>query len=114
MATRSIYHVLPHDRGWQIKGKGATRAVSLHATKAAALTAARRLGLNQAPSQIVIHKADGTIAGDETYESAEGGAARRRRSAARSAAATRKRNAAKGAAARSQAAKKAANTRRKK
>lgn len=113
MPARTIYHVLPHADGWQVKRRGSNRALALHRTKADALAAAKKTALNQAPSQVVIHNADGTIREERVFDTAERDAKRKRASAAKKAAATRKRNQKKAAQARSQAAKKAANTRRK-
>ena len=65
---RSIYHILPGDDGWQVKGEGAERAVSNHSTKKEALSAARELAHNQVPSQLVVHKSDGTIQESWSYD----------------------------------------------
>lgn len=66
---RSVYHVLPTDEGWQLKGSGAERAVSNHPTKKEALSAGRELAHSKVPSQLVVHKSDGTIQESWTYES---------------------------------------------
>lgn len=66
---RSVYHVLPATEGWQLKGAGADRAVSNHATKKEALTAGRELAHSKVPSQLVVHKSDGTIQESWTYDS---------------------------------------------
>lgn len=65
---RSVYHILPEKDGWQIKGEGASRAVSKHDTKKGALSAARDLAHNQVPSQLVVHKSDGTIQESWSYD----------------------------------------------
>jgi hypothetical protein len=64
---RKVYHVSPNEEGWQVKGQGAERAVSVHSTKKEALTAARELAHDQVPSQVVVHKSDGTIQRSWSY-----------------------------------------------
>lgn len=58
---RKVYHVTPHQDGWQVKKEGADRASAVRATKEEVIGAARELALNNKPSQIKIHKRDGTI-----------------------------------------------------
>lgn len=65
---RSVYHVLPADEGWAIQGDGADRAVSKHPTKKDALTAARDLVHAKVPSQLVVHKSDGSVQESWTYD----------------------------------------------
>lgn len=63
----TVYHVLPLDDGWSIKMEGAEEASSHHDTKKAALDAARELVKSREPSQLVIHRQDGTIQDAHTY-----------------------------------------------
>lgn len=70
--ARKVYHVAPHDEGWKVEAVGASRATTVTGTKAEALEAARELGRNQAPSQIVIHRLDGTIQDSFTYDADAG------------------------------------------
>jgi hypothetical protein len=65
---RKIYHVTPNSDGWEVKGQGAERAVSTHSTKKEALPSARELAHNQVPSQLVVHKSDGTIQESWSYD----------------------------------------------
>lgn len=66
---RKVYHVSTHEQeGWKVEAEGAARATSVHATKQEAVSAARTLAQNQAPSRVVVHKQDGTFQTDYTYE----------------------------------------------
>jgi uncharacterized protein YdaT len=68
MADRKVYHVAPKDEQWEVKAEGAQRATKLTDTKKEALAAAKDLAKNQKPSQVVIHRTDGTIQTEHTYE----------------------------------------------
>lgn len=65
---RNVYHILPGDEGWQVKGAGDGSAVSSHSTKKEALSAARDLAHSKVPSQLVVHKSDGTIQESWSYD----------------------------------------------
>ena len=58
---RKVFHVTPHDEGWKLMIEGADKPVSLHSTKDEAMTAAREAAKKAEPSQVVVHKMDGTI-----------------------------------------------------
>ena len=60
-AERTTYHVAPHEDGWKVAKEGAKAATSVHSTKAEALDAAREVAKRAEPSQVVVHKQDGTI-----------------------------------------------------
>lgn len=66
---RTVYHVLPASEGWQVKGEGAERSVSHHSTKKEALSAGRELAHGKVPSQLVVHKSDGSIQESWSYDS---------------------------------------------
>ncbi len=69
MVSRSkTYHVKKSGDQWAIELEGASRATSLHATKKEAVSAARDLAAGKRPSQLVIHRVDGTIQDSHTYE----------------------------------------------
>lgn len=57
---RSNQHVVPHERGWAVRGEGRVRATSFHRTQLeaveAARTIARRLG-----GEVLIHGRSGRI-----------------------------------------------------
>ena len=68
MATRKIYHVVPHRAGWAVKIGKAKRASAVLKTKAKAMKAASNLAKSSPKSQIVIREATGKIKGDRTFE----------------------------------------------
>ena len=53
-------HVVPHDRGWAVRGAGSQRASSVHRTQQEAIDAAREIARNQG-SELLIHRKDGRI-----------------------------------------------------
>ncbi len=65
---RTRIHVT-HDRdgGWNVKKEGAEKASAHRDTKAEAIDRARDLAKNAGPSQVIIHKEDGTIQEERTY-----------------------------------------------
>ncbi|MDX1545809.1 MAG: DUF2188 domain-containing protein, partial [Rhodothermales bacterium] len=67
-SARAVYHVVPRDDGWAVQKEGNERATSLHTSKNEALKAGREVATNQAPSRLVVHKADGTIQTSYTYD----------------------------------------------
>lgn len=68
---RKVYHVTTHEEGWKVQAEGAQRASRVTDTKAEAVEAARELAKNQEPSQVVIHRQDGTIQTHYSYDDAE-------------------------------------------
>ncbi len=66
MADRKVYHVSPHEDGWQVKGEGAERASNVLATKDEAVARARELAKGQGEAQIIIHTGDGQIETEHT------------------------------------------------
>lgn len=59
MAKRS-QHVVPHERGWAVRGAGSQHASSVHRTRQAAIEAARRIARKQG-SELLVHGKDGRI-----------------------------------------------------
>ena len=59
-------HVVPHDRGWAVKGAGAGRATSVHSTQQAAIDAARGIARNQG-SELLIHGRNGQIRARDSH-----------------------------------------------
>ncbi|MAF76047.1 MAG: hypothetical protein CMF17_09380 [Idiomarinaceae bacterium] len=51
-------HVISHDRGWAVLREGAKRADRIFAKKTDAITRAKS---SRTATEVVIHKADGTI-----------------------------------------------------
>jgi len=65
-----IYVVMPHpDGGWKVQAEKATRATSVHRTKAEAVAAGKELARSKTPSQLLVYKADGLeVQEAKTYE----------------------------------------------
>jgi poly(hydroxyalkanoate) granule-associated protein len=66
--ARKVYRLEPAEGGWSVKAEGNERATSTHATKDEALVAGRELAQRQAPSQLVVHRLDGTVQTAYAYE----------------------------------------------
>ena len=62
---RKIYRVVPNNGNWQVKKDGIV--LSNHVLKSDAITKGRLLAVANQPSQLVIHRADGTIETEFTY-----------------------------------------------
>jgi len=65
---RTVYHVQPEGDDWVVKGEGAKRASSRHDTKNDAVSAGRETAKKRLPSQLVVHKADGSVDTSYSYE----------------------------------------------
>lgn len=68
MANRTVYHVLPAGSQWKVQREGASRASRRFATKSPAIRYARQVAKNNKPSQVKVHRQDGTIEKEWTYE----------------------------------------------
>lgn len=64
--TRKNQHVVPHDKGWAVKGAGSSRASSVHSTQKSAIDAARSTAIKNS-SEMLIHGANGRIRERNTY-----------------------------------------------
>lgn len=64
----TIYHVLRSGEQWAVELEGASRASSLHPTKREAVSTARTLASERRPSQLVIHRLDGSVQDSHTYD----------------------------------------------
>ena len=68
MAKRRVYHVVPgDDGGWDVKKEGGQRASGHFQKKTDAVGRGKELAKKQGPSQIMIHKQDGTFQSEYTY-----------------------------------------------
>ena len=68
--SRKVYHVTPTgERDWKVKGRGNSRADSVHENKSEAVDRARELAKSQPLGQIIIHKEDGKFQTEHTYNS---------------------------------------------
>lgn len=65
MAARKRYDVVPHNGDWAVKHNG--QVLSTHTTKEAAVQAGVQVAKANQPSQLVIHRANGTIEDERTY-----------------------------------------------
>ena len=55
--------------GWKVQAEEATRATSVHRTKAEAVAAGKELARSKMPSQLLVYKADGfEVQEEKTYE----------------------------------------------
>lgn len=68
---RATYHVVTADEGWDVKLEGTTKPLANHATKDEAVDAARKLAGKNLPSMVVVHKMDGTIQNNYSYDQAD-------------------------------------------
>jgi hypothetical protein len=64
--SKKNQHVVPHERGWAVKGEGNDRASSVHTTQASAITAGRETAINQG-SELFVHGANGQIRARNSY-----------------------------------------------
>lgn len=65
---RAAWHVTPTNGGrWRVIREKASRAASVHDTKAAAVDAAREIARKRSKGQVVLHRRDGTIQKAHTY-----------------------------------------------
>lgn len=60
-AGKVVFRVASHEDGWKVEREGDTTPVSVHGTKEQAITAAREVARNAEPSEVVVHKMDGTV-----------------------------------------------------
>lgn len=63
--ARNIVRVLPHEREWEITLNKSREAI--YGVKATAIDKAVELAKKNQPSQLLIHRADGTIEDERTY-----------------------------------------------
>jgi hypothetical protein len=68
-SKRKVYHLVPNkeQKVWKGKEEGAKRAVVVNPNKENALNELTQIAKNQPPSQVKIHKKDGTIQDEHTY-----------------------------------------------
>lgn len=65
--SRAVFHLMPHENGWQVKRTGKSKPEMVHEKKRAARDKAREFARNHEPSQLVVHRTDGTIQTVHTY-----------------------------------------------
>ncbi|MBO6792084.1 MAG: DUF2188 domain-containing protein [Dinoroseobacter sp.] len=59
-------HVVPHDKGWAVRGAGSQRATSVHQTQQQAIDAGRSISRNQG-SELLIHGRNGQIRARDSH-----------------------------------------------
>lgn len=64
----TLHVVSDGEDGWMIRDGGSSTTLSSFATKREALTAARAAAAEAAPSQLVIHRADGSVSREHRYD----------------------------------------------
>lgn len=68
MADRTVYHVVPDGSDWRVKVEGSALSGRKFSDKDDAISYARRQAKANRPSQVVVHKSDGTIQTEWTYD----------------------------------------------
>lgn len=63
--SRKIYRVVPSGTRWQVKHNGLV--LSNHVTKPPAVAEGQKVAKANKPSQLVVHRSDGTIEYEYTY-----------------------------------------------
>lgn len=66
--TKTVLHVVPAEDGWAVKQEGETAPMLEAGTKAEMLDKARTLAEAAAPSRLVIHRKDGTVQDQVTFD----------------------------------------------
>jgi hypothetical protein len=64
----TVLHVRQKEDAWIVEADGGKPAASRHDTKREAVKAARASATSAAPSQLVIHRRDGSVQKQHTYE----------------------------------------------
>ncbi|WP_276947499.1 DUF2188 domain-containing protein [Haematobacter massiliensis] len=59
-------HVVPHSSGWAVRGAGAQKVTSVHATQRDAIGHARQISQNQ-QSELLIHGRNGQIRARDSF-----------------------------------------------
>lgn len=62
-----VYHVLPNEEGWALKPQHTGEPHSTHSTKKEALEAARELVRGRGPTQLIVHRKDGSVQDSHRY-----------------------------------------------
>jgi hypothetical protein len=65
--ARTVYHVTHKDGQWHVLLEGTSTPISSYDTKDKAFAAAHQRAESNKPSQIKIHKMDGTFEEERTY-----------------------------------------------
>lgn len=66
MNTRKNQHVIPHKKGWAVRGEGNSRITRNIETKNEAIVKARQIAKTK-KSEVIIHNRDGKISERNSY-----------------------------------------------
>lgn len=66
--ARRVLHLMPDAGDWALREEGSGENLTRHGTKKEALKAAREAARKQAPSRLVVHRADGTVQDQVNFE----------------------------------------------
>ncbi len=69
--AQAVYHVVPSGDQWAVKKQGAEQASRLADSQDDAVRIATSFAQRQTPSRVVVHRADGTIETQHTFETLE-------------------------------------------
>lgn len=64
----TTYHVRPDEDAWVVAMDGAKNASARHETKRLAVKEARELAGRKAPSRLIIHRRDGSVQKEHSYQ----------------------------------------------
>lgn len=62
------YHLKPHEDGWQLLTDGSTKPNGVYETKKEGMEAARQEAQQHKPSQLIVHRQDGTVQETLSYD----------------------------------------------
>ena len=62
-----IHHVVEQRGGWAVRREGASRASSVHRTKAEAVAAAKQIAKRRTGAEVIVHPRDGRFRDSNTY-----------------------------------------------
>lgn len=63
-----VVHAEPGAASWQLRVEGGAAPAEIFDTKREAVTAGRAIAHERAPSRLVIHRADGSVQTEHSYE----------------------------------------------
>lgn len=66
MTTKRNQHVVPHDKGWAVRGEKSQRATEVFERKTDAVQRGREIAQNQ-HTELVIHGGDGRIQSKDSH-----------------------------------------------
>jgi hypothetical protein len=64
--SKKAIHVVPGDGGWKVRTAGAAKAAKITSTQAEAIAKGKHMAL-RARTELIVHRADGTIRSKDSY-----------------------------------------------